>query len=239
MKLRQIAIDGTAGAGKSTLGERLAQRFDYLYIDTGAMYRAVTWLALSKGLELHDEPALARLAKNADIVIDRPRVSDGRQYTVWLGKRDITWDIREAHVTHSVPIVSNHPEVRAVLVSKQRAIGMQGNVVMVGRDIGTVVLPDAELKIFLDASPLTRALRRYHELTQRQNAPTGSIEEILQEMLRRDELDRANMEPAHDAIPIMTDDLSALEVLDRVCQKLKGLTEDVLTGTLTASFSER
>src|SRR5437868_10053101 len=182
---KRIAIDGPAGSGKSTIGEQLARQLGYLYIDTGAMYRALAWLALEEGVNIHDGPALARLAQDAQIEISRPQIDDGRQYTVTVGGRDVTWDIRSAPVTRAVSVVSAHPEVRAVLIAQQRAIAQQnGGVVMVGRDIGAVVLPDAELKIYLTASLMERARRRYAELEQRQGG-TGpslpSLEEIAKD----------------------------------------------------------
>src|SRR5258706_11071959 len=158
----RIAIDGPAGSGKRKIGELLAKRLGYLYIDTGAMYRAVGWMALREGVDINDGPALARLAQQADIVISHPRIDDGRQYTVTVRGHDVTWDIRSAPVTRTVSIVSAHPEVRAVLIAQQRAMAQQnGGVVMVGRDIGAVVLPDSELKIYLTASLMEPARRRY------------------------------------------------------------------------------
>ncbi|HZU67716.1 MAG TPA: (d)CMP kinase [Ktedonobacteraceae bacterium] len=223
-----IAIDGPAGSGKSTIGKLLGQRLGYLYIDTGAMYRAVAWLALQEGVDITDGPALARLAEHAHIVISHPHIQDGRQYTVTVRGRDITWDIRSAPVTRAVSIVSAHPEVRAILIAQQRAMAHQtGRVVMVGRDIGAVVLPDAELKIYLTASLMERARRRYAELEQRQQA-TGaanrqlpSLEEVVQDIARRDEIDRANLQPAPDAIIIATDNLTIEQVLDLISSYLE------------------
>ncbi len=144
----RITIDGPAGSGKSTIGEQLAQHLGYLYIDTGAMYRALAWLALQEGVDIYDGPALARLAQQAEIVISHPQVNDGRQYTVTVRGRDVSWDIRNPEVTQTVSTTSDHKEVRAVIIAQQRAMAQQGRVVMVGRDIGAVVLPDAELKIY-------------------------------------------------------------------------------------------
>lgn len=222
---RQIAIDGPAGSGKSTVGEQLARRLGYLYIDTGAMYRAVAWLALQQGVDVNDGPALARLAQHAEIAIGHPKIEDGRQYTVTVHGHDITWDIRSAPVTRAVPPVSAHPEVRAILIAQQREMARQHDgIVMVGRDIGAVVLPSAELKIYLTASLQERARRRYAELAERlgeHNPALPTMEEVLLDIQRRDEIDRDNMRPAEDAIVIITDNLSVEQVLEVICSYLK------------------
>ncbi len=212
----RIAIDGPAGSGKSTIGEQLAHVLGYLYIDTGAMYRAVAWLALQKGVNLHDGPMLAQLAQETEIVIERPTVDDGRQYTVKIHGQDITWEIRDASVTRYVSTVSTHPEVRTVLREWQRSMAQQGHVVMVGRDIGAVVLPDAELKIYLTASLEERARRRYAELVARsgtQSPDLPTLQALMRDIHRRDDEDRENMRPAPDAIVVETDGLSVVQVL--------------------------
>lgn len=222
---RHIAIDGPAGSGKSTVGEQLAQRLGYLYIDTGAMYRAVTWLALQKGIDAADGPALARLAQHAGIIIAHPHVDDGRQYTVTVHGQDVTWDIRNKEVTRVVSTVSAHKEVRAILIAQQREMAQQHDgTVMVGRDIGAVVLPNADLKIYLTASLQERARRRYSELVERmsENDPTlPRMEEVLADIQRRDEIDHDNMRPADDAIVIVTDNLSVTQVLEVICSYLE------------------
>ena len=222
---RRIAIDGPAGSGKSTIGEQLARRLGYLYIDTGAMYRAVAWLALQEGVDINDGPALARLAHDAEIVIGHPKIEDGRQYTVTVRGHDITWDIRSSPVTRAVPPVSAHPELRAILIAQQRAMAqVHDGIVMVGRDIGAVVLPDADLKIYLTASLQERARRRHAELAERlgeQNPGLPSMEEVLSEIQRRDEIDRENMRPAKDAIVIVTDNLSVPQVLEVIYSYLE------------------
>ncbi len=225
MRPRRIAIDGPAGSGKSTVGEQLARRLGYLYIDTGAMYRAVAWLALQEGVDIDDGPALARLALDAGIVIGHPNIADGRQYTVTVHGQDVTWDIRSAPVTRAVSPVSAHPEVRAILIARQRAMAREHDgIVMVGRDIGAVVLPDADLKIYLTASLQERARRRYAELAERQGAKSSTLptmEEVLLDIQRRDEIDRDNMRPAEDAIVIVTDNLTVPQVLEVICGYLE------------------
>src|SRR6266487_4032754 len=216
---RRIAIDGPAGSGKSTIGEQLARCLGYLYIDTGAMYRALAWLALKEGVNIHDGPALAHLAQHAEIAISRPQINDGRQYTVTVRGQDVTWDIRSAPVTSAVSITSAHKEVRAIMVAQQRAMAMaqQDGVVMVGRDIGAVVLPDAELKIYLTASLEERARRRYAELVERLGAEDSalpSLQDVMSDIQRRDYADRHNLLQAPDAIVIVTDHLSVSQVLE-------------------------
>jgi CMP/dCMP kinase len=216
---RRIAIDGPAGSGKSTIGEQLARHLGYLYVDTGAMYRALAWLAEHEDGDINDGPALGRLAQRAEILISRPQVADGRQYTVTVHGRDVTWDIRSPAVTRAVSLVSAHPEVRTVLIEQQRAMAQQGQVVMVGRDIGAVVLPDAELKIYLTASLEERARRRYSELRERlgeHNPALPSLEEVMDDIQRRDGIDHDHMQPASDAVVVETDSLSVEQVLETI-----------------------
>lgn len=215
----RIAIDGPAGSGKSTVGEQLAQTLGYLYVDTGAMYRALTWLALREHTSITNGEALARLARQAEMVVSRPNVDDGRQYTVTIHGQDITWEIRSAEVTRTVSVVSAHPQVRELLRARQREMAAhEQGVVMVGRDIGSVVLPDAELKIYLNASVEERAQRRYAELAERR-APgqeLPALATVTEDIRRRDDLDHDRMRPAHDAIVIMTDHLSVPQVLELI-----------------------
>lgn len=213
---RTIAIDGPAASGKSTLGERLARRLGYLYFDTGVMYRAVTLSALQNSTDVYDEPRVTRLAETIVIDVRQASVSDGRMYDVFLDGVDVTWDIRSAPVAANVSVVSTYAGVRKAMTEQQRRIGLQGNVVMVGRDIGTVVLPDADLKIYLDASAEERARRRFIE-EQARGIPT-SYEDILENVRTRDKIDSsrevAPLRPAEDAIILNSDHLDAEGVLE-------------------------
>ncbi|HAT43860.1 MAG TPA: (d)CMP kinase [Ktedonobacter sp.] len=224
---RRIAIDGPAGSGKSTIGEELARRLGYLYIDTGAMYRALTWLALKEGVDITDGAAMEELARHAEIVISRPRIDDGRQYTVTVHGQDVTWDIRSAAVTNAVSVASSHKGVRAIIIGQQRAMAQRNGVVMVGRDIGSVVLPDAELKIFLTASLEERARRRYAELLERYgtgNPALLSMETVLEDIRRRDYIDRDNLRQTEDAIVVTTDHLGIPQVLEVILHHLESST---------------
>jgi cytidylate kinase len=213
-----IAIDGPAASGKSTLGKMLAEGLGYLFFDTGVMYRAVTWAALSRGLPVEDEAAVSRLAEEVEIDIQPASEDDGRSSDVLLDGEDITWEIRSPEVDRNVSLVSAYPGVRQALTAQQRRIGQRGGVVMVGRDIGTVVLPEADLKVYLDASAEERARRRFEELRGR--GEPASYAEILQDVRRRDALDssraHAPLKPAADAVILNSDGLSIQEVLDRL-----------------------
>lgn len=215
---KNIAIDGPAASGKSTLGEKLAERLGYLYFDTGIMYRAVTLAALQVFSSVADEAAVTDLANRLQIDVRPPSVPDGRKSDVLLDGKDITWAIRRTEVDSNVSQVSAYPGVRKAMTEQQRRIGQRGQVVMVGRDIGTVVMPDAELKIYLDASVEERARRRFSELEQRSEEVT--YEDILSAMRRRDKVDStravAPLRPADDAIILNTDGLNIEEVLQRV-----------------------
>ena len=211
----QIAIDGPAGVGKSTVGEGLAKRLNYLYVDTGAMYRALTWLALQRGIPLEDEATLGPLAQTFDLRLTLPTVDDGRQYTVLVAGRDITWEIRSAAVDRGVSAVAHHPTVRAAMRQRQQELGERGGVVMVGRDIGTVVLPRAQLKVFLTAMPAERARRRWLELKAKQDT-APPLEDVLADVERRDALDSAQSQPAPDAVLLPTDHLSVEQVIERI-----------------------
>ena len=220
MTPRTIAVDGPAGAGKSTIGALIAERLGYLFLDTGAMYRAVSLAALRRAVSPDDGETLGRLAREVRIIIGPPTVRDGRAYTVLLDGADVTWDIRSAEVDRVVSQVARVPKVRDAMVEQQRALASRGRVVMVGRDIGTVVLPAAERKIFLTASAAERAKRREEELRAR--GEVRPRQELLQEILRRDRLDSertvAPLRAADDAVVVQTDGLSVGQALDRVLE---------------------
>jgi cytidylate kinase len=212
-----VAIDGPAASGKSTLGHMLAQRLGYVYFDTGVMYRVVSLAALQHGVSIDDEVALTALAERVQIDVIAPTVDDGRFNTVLLDGLDVTWEIRTPAVEAIVSPVSAVPGVRRALLDQQRRIGRRGRVVMVGRDIGTVVLPDADLKLFVDASLEVRVRRRLDELRQRGEPVT--YEHVLDEMRRRDERDRnkpiSPLIVAPDAISLETTTLDIEEMLER------------------------
>jgi len=213
-----IAIDGPAASGKSTLGRRLADSLGYLFFDTGVMYRAVTWGALQRGLDIADETAITNLAETAQIDVRPPSRDDGRACDVLLEGTDITWETRRPDVEANVSPVSAYRGVRQALASQQRRIGLRGRVVMVGRDIGTVVLPEADLKIYLDASAEERAIRRYKEILQR--GGQADYEQILEGVRKRDEIDSTRafspLRAAGDAVIIDSDKLDADEVFKKV-----------------------
>jgi len=218
-----IAIDGPAASGKSTLGRILAEKLGYLFFDTGVMYRAITWLALDRRMNLSDESAITKLAEEAQIDVRPPSKDDGRALDILCEGRDITWDTRAAEVDANVSIVSAYAGVRRALSAHQRRIGLRGRVVMVGRDIGTVVLPEAGLKVYLDASAEERAKRRYNEVTQR--GEKADYEEILQKVIERDRIDStravAPLRPADDAVILDSDKLNIEEVFARVMEMCK------------------
>lgn len=213
-----IAIDGPAASGKSTLGLRLARHLAYLFFDTGIMYRAVTWLALDLGLDLRDESAITALAQKARIDIHPPSVEDGRASDVTIDGRDITWETRSRSVDANVSIVAAYPGVRHALLDQQRRVGLKGRVVMVGRDIGTVVLPNADLKVYLDATPEERARRRYEEITTR--GGNANYDDILAMVHERDRVDstrsEAPLRTAADAVVLHSDNMTAEQVFERI-----------------------
>ena len=213
-----IAVDGPSAAGKTTLGQRLAEELGYLYFDTGVMYRAVTLAAIERGFSLRDENAVTEIANIICIDVMAPTVDDGRPATVLLDNRDVTWALREARIDQKVSIPSAYPGVRDAMTRQQRRIAQQGPVVMVGRDIGTVVLPGADLKLYLDASVEARARRRWLEYQAKDKS--ASYDAILRDLRNRDRLDAqrdvAPMRPASDAIILDTTQQSAESVLSYV-----------------------
>ncbi len=216
-KVRTIAIDGPAGAGKSTLGLGLARHLGFLYFDTGVTYRAVALAALRRGISPADEAAVSDLAERVRIEVSLPHQDDGRPYTVWLDGEDVTWALRDPAVDAVVSIVSAFSRVRRAMVAQQRRIAGNQYAVVVGRDIGTVVMPDADLKIYLDASLEARAMRRHCELVQR--GVPSCYGDVLEGLRRRDQLDSARadspLRPASDAVILDSTNLNAEETLAR------------------------
>ncbi|MDX1437806.1 MAG: (d)CMP kinase, partial [Anaerolineales bacterium] len=213
-----ISIDGPAASGKSTVGRDLAAALSYLFFDTGVMYRAVAWAAHARAVALEDPAALTALAESLDIDVRPATVDDGRQYDVLVDGQDVTWDIRTQIVDSTVSIVAAISGVRSALTKQQRAIGLRGNAVLIGRDIGTVVLPEADLKIYLDASAEERARRRTDEILAR--GGEAVYEDILASMRQRDTIDAnrdvAPLKAAEDAVIIRSDDMTANQVVSSI-----------------------
>ena len=198
-----VAIDGPAGAGKSTVARLLAERLGFRYLDTGAMYRALTWLAQRRGLALDLADELAALAREHPVSFDE----EGR---VFIDECDVTSSIRKPGIDKLVPVVARHKPVREVMRERQRALGSEGNAVIEGRDIGTVVAPQAEVKVYLVADPAVRARRRAAE------RPEIGADALATDLRLRDERDAVNMRPAADATLIDTTDLDVDDVVARI-----------------------
>ena len=215
---RIVAIDGPAASGKTTVANQLAEKWGYLFFDTGVMYRAVTWVALDKDISTKDEPAVSKIAKKVQIDVAPPSKDDGREYDVLADGTDVTWQIRDQRVDKKVSRVSAYPAVRKALTKQQRRIGLKGNVIMVGRDIGTVVLPEAELKIYLDATVDERARRRFNQRIDR--GEQADFLKILKNLKKRDKKDStreiAPLRAADDAVVINTDTLSIADVIFQI-----------------------
>lgn len=206
-----VAIDGPAGAGKSSVAKALAARLGFHYLDTGAMYRALAWLALHEGVALDDGTALEALAAANPVEF-------GDSGTVSIAGKDVTIRIREPEIDAAVPVVARHPEVRAVMRVRQRELGHAGDSVIEGRDIGVVVVPDAEVKVWLVADPAVRARRRHLE------RDGLGMEELAAELRRRDERDAVNTHRADDAVEIDTSDMTLPEVVGRIASLVEGAT---------------
>jgi cytidylate kinase len=197
-----VAIDGPAGAGKSTVARALASRLGFRYLDTGAMYRALTWLALEEGVDLESGAALGALAQASAIAFDRDRVT--------IAGEDVTEAIRQPEIDRVVSTVARHPEVREVMRDRQRELAEQGDAVIEGRDIGTVVCPNADVKVYLVANPEERARRRVAD------RPEIGAEALATDLRLRDQRDAAQMRPALDAETIDTTYLDVDDVVARI-----------------------
>lgn len=215
MKKMNIAIDGPASAGKSTIAKKVAEKLGYIYLDTGAMYRTLTYAALSNEVDLQDEEALHKLLQGIRITFS---TAENEMQRVFLNDEDVTESIRSDEVTQNVSLVSSFAKVREEMVARQKSIAQSGGVVMDGRDIGTVVLPDAEVKIFMTATAEERALRRYKENVAK--GMTTSLEELTEDMKRRDHLDSTRsvspLKKAEDAIVLDSTHLEIDEVVKQI-----------------------
>ena len=203
-----VAIDGPAGAGKSTVARRLSQRLGFRYLDTGAMYRALTWLAIQHGLRLADGDRLGELAEENPVEIDEQR-------RVRIAGTDVTSSIRKSEIDRMVPVVARQEPVRRVMRARQRELADDGNVVIEGRDIGTVVAPGAEVKVYLNADRDIRARRRMAE------RPEIGADALATDLRVRDQSDAARMRPAEDAIQIDTTDLDVEDVVNQIEQLVR------------------
>ena len=222
-KPKVITIDGPAASGKSSVGLQLAKLLGYFFLDTGIMYRAVAWAALNQNIDIQNEEKVGSLVQQIDIEIKPPSKDDGRINDVYVDKVDVTWKIREPEVNRIVSQISKYQQVRTALTENQREFGKMGKIVMAGRDIGTVVMPDADLKIFLEASPKERALRRYNEELKR--GKKIILKEIINNVEMRDKIDSsrkiAPLTPAADAVIILTDGKDVSMVVNDIIKIIK------------------
>ncbi len=219
-KPETIAIDGPAASGKSTIGALVAEKLGYVWLDTGIMYRAVACEALETGVAIEDEKAVTLLAEGLDVDVVQASVEDGRQFDVLINGKDRTWEIRSNEVNGSVSEVSVYPGVRVAMTDLQRKIASRGHIVVLGRDIGTVVLPDADMKIYLDASIEVRAQRRLLEELARGNQL--DLEKTIEMLRHRDVIDstreHAPLKAAEDAILVNTDHLNIEQVVAKIME---------------------
>ena len=226
----QIAIDGPVAAGKGTISRLVADKLNILYVDTGAMYRAVALLGIRNKIDLKDEEKLIPLVKKAKIIIKNPTKDkkDGRLATTLLNGEDVSWAIRTEEVSQGASKIAAHPKIRQILVKKQQEIAQNTNVIMEGRDITHKVLPNADLKIFLTANGIVRAKRRHFELLTR--GVDVSYEEVLEELKKRDERDSCRsadpLKKVPDAWLIDTSDLSIKEVVNLIVSKARVFMEE-------------
>ena len=203
-----VAIDGPAGAGKSTVARRLAERLGYRYLDTGAMYRALTWLAMTRDIPLGEGAKLGALAEDYPVTLD----TDGR---VWIDDTDVTAAIRKSRIDRVVPVVARHPQVREVMRARQRELANEGDAVIEGRDIGTVVCPRADVKVYLNAERQIRAERRLAE------RPEIGADALATDLRLRDQSDAERMMPAPDAVQVDTTELDVEDVVGRIEQLVR------------------
>jgi CMP/dCMP kinase len=213
-----IAIDGMVATGKSTVCEEVARRLGILYLDTGVMYRAVALVALEHNANIDSDEACGAIAERIDLRIVPPTVDDGRQSTVLIGDRDVTWEIRADAVNHIVSRVSSHPRVRAALHMRQRQIAREHSVIMAGRDIASVVLPNAQVKIMLTASLDERVHRRAAELQARHPGTPIDLAALRAEIQRRDDLDSPQLRMMPDTVVVDTDGLTIDQVVARILE---------------------
>jgi cytidylate kinase len=213
-----ITIDGPVASGKSSVGLMLAKNLGYLFLDTGIMYRAVTWAAINQKIKIDNKEAISSLAQQIDIEIKPPTKFDGRINDVLVDRVDVTWKLREPEVNENVSQVSRYQLVRKALTEQQREFGKKGKIVMAGRDIGTIVMPNAKLKIFLKASVEERAYRRYNEEVKRGNQI--NLEDVIKNVEMRDRIDSnrkiAPLIPAKDAVIINTDGREISKIVDEI-----------------------
>lgn len=219
-----IAVDGSAASGKSTVGRLLAERLGYRFLDTGIMYRAVTWAALDRGINVHDDAELTNLATSLDLQVFASEPGSSDEAHALIDGQDVTDHLRKSEIDDNVSFVSRVAAVREALVRRQRKMAEQGRIVMAGRDIGSVVLPRADVKVYLDASPEERARRRHADFVRTGHQATE--EAVFDDLRRRDQIDSQRdispQKPAEDAIYINTDGMTQAQVLGKVLELVGG-----------------